>query len=71
MRLSRPCYDKIRRCPGWVGGGPKYPRGESRCHNGRIRVDFGARLWKWRFWPCDTCDVVIWPYAIRWFSAFE
>lgn len=67
MRLSRPCYDKFHRCPGWVGGGPRYPRGESRCGSGRINA-YDARLWKWRFWPCNTCDVVVWPYVTRYLS---
>jgi hypothetical protein len=70
MRLSRPCYDKFHRCPGWIGGGPRYAR-RTRCDNGHIQVRYDARLWKWRFWPCNRCDVVVWPYAIRWFSAFN
>ena len=38
-RISRPCYDKPHRCPGWAGGGAKYPKGyESRCDNGSIHV---------------------------------
>lgn len=68
VRVSRPCYDKIWRCPGWIGGGVKYPRGESRCDNGRIALDFEAPLWKWRMWRCNTCDVIIWPYMIRYLS---
>lgn len=68
MRLSRGCYDKFHRCPGWVGGGPRYPRGGSRCPAGHIQVDYEAALWRFRFWPCDSCDVLVWPYATRWLS---
>jgi hypothetical protein len=70
MRLSRPCYDKFHRCPGWNGGGPHYAR-RHRCDDGRIQVDHDARLWKWRFWPCNRCDVVVWPYMTRWLSVFH
>jgi hypothetical protein len=68
VRISRPCYDKFHRCPGWVGGGPRHPRGESRCDGGRINVDYQNRMWKWRAWSCNTCDVVVLPYASRWLS---
>ena len=67
MRLSRGCYDKFHRCPGWAGGGPKYPRGESRCQGGHIQVDYEGS-WRWKFWPCNTCNVVVWPYVTRWLS---
>lgn len=69
MRISRPCYDKFHRCPGWIGGGPRYPRGKSRCDGGRIQVDYNAPLWRFRTWPCNTCNVVVLPYATRWLSA--
>lgn len=71
IRLSRGCYDKFHRCPGWVGGGNKYPKGDrSRCDNGRIlyfsmETSEPIRLWKWRFIGCDTCNVVVWPYVTR------
>lgn len=74
MRISRPCYDKPHRCPGWAGGGTRYARVD-RCDNGRVRTrvpypefpgEFetpGAK--RWRFGHCDTCDVVTWPYVTR------
>lgn len=65
MRLSRGCYDKFHRCPGWNGGGPKWPKGPTRCDSGRIQVDYSARWWRFRFWRCNECDVVVWPYATR------
>lgn len=70
MRLSRGCYDKYHRCPGWVGGGPRYAK-VHRCDNGHIQVDYDAVLWKWRFWPCNTCDVVVWPWMTRWLSPWQ
>lgn len=47
MRLSRPCYDKPHRCPGWAGGGNRFPseKGEAKygsCNNGSIRT-FGGK----------------------------
>lgn len=63
-RLSRPCYDKFHRCPGWVGGGMKLAH-RDRCDGGRIRVDYDNRWWAWKFWPCDTCNVLVLPYHSR------
>lgn len=69
MRLSRPCFDKPWRCPGWAGGGAKYARKE-RCDNGRIRGwgihDDRLVRPEWHFLRCDTCDVVTIPFALRW-----
>lgn len=73
MRLSRPCYDKMHRCPGWAGGGVCFARGESRCDNGHLRPlrggtgdkIYAGRLRRLRFNRCDTCDVVTLPYVIR------
>lgn len=67
MRLSRHCYDKPHRCPGWAGGGWKYPRGAQRCDNGHIEIDYSNR-WKrnWTFHHCDKCDVVCWPIFTQW-----
>lgn len=68
MRLSRPCYDKYRRCPGWAGGGGKYPKGPSRCNDGSITWPEDQRFWGWMFHRCNTCDVVVLPYNAQWFS---
>lgn len=80
MRLSRPCYDKPHRCPGWAGGGVHFPstRGYAKygsCDNGSIRTRLrrgdesgdnypGSR--RWSFGRCTKCDVVTWPVVIRW-----
>lgn len=64
-RLSRGCYDKYHRCPGWIGGGLRYAKAE-RCDGGYITVNYDARLWKWRTWRCNKCDVVVLPYITRW-----
>lgn len=65
MRLSRPCYDKPHRCPGWAGGGWKSSNDKHPCDNGsiRTRVPKGdlTPFWdelrypgtdKWRFGRC-------------------
>lgn len=61
FRISRPCYDKFHRCPGWNGGGPRYAKVKS-CDGGHIQVDYDDKWWKWKFWPCDKCNVVVLPY---------
>ena len=67
IRLSRPCYDKAHRCPGWAGGGLKYAR-RVRCTNGYISIDYTNRWWRWRTWTCNTCNVVTLPSVVRWTS---
>lgn len=73
MRLSRHCYDKPRRCPGWAGGGFSYAEVQT-CDNGSIQLldDHTGSLFitrikrNWSFHRCDTCDVVCWPIVVRW-----
>lgn len=75
MRMSRMCYDKSHRCPGWAGGGMRYAK-VSRCDNGHVRTrvpyeglpgEFEVPYAQpWRFGYCDTCDVVTWPSVTRW-----
>lgn len=65
MRLSRPCYDKPWRCPGWAGGGMRFAR-RHRCDNGRVLGwDGEERLPQLRLRRCNRCDVVTLPYAVR------
>lgn len=69
-KFSRPCYDKYHRCPGWAGGGWK-SKGEKLCHRengggGYIQVDYQTRWWRWKTHKCDTCDVIVLPYIVRW-----
>lgn len=67
-RISRPCYDKYHRCPGWAGSGMKFARVD-RCEGGHVQSDPNERLWGWRFHRCDTCDLIVLPYHIRWLDA--
>jgi hypothetical protein len=64
-RISRPCYDKYHRCPGWAGGGWKFAK-HYRCSNGSIAVNYEAPLWRWRFHRCNTCGLIVLPYRVRW-----
>lgn len=57
MRLSRPCYDKSHRCPGWAGGGGKYAK-VKKCKHGRITFKYG-------FGRCNVCDVIVLPSWVR------
>lgn len=80
MRLSRTCYDKAHRCPGWAGGGihsakvSRCPSGSIRTRDMRIGEEDGRRVVygrypsedKWRFGHCTDCDVVTWPVITRW-----
>lgn len=65
-KISRPCYDKYRRCPGWAGGGWKHAK-YRLCHGdfgdgGYLSVDYEDRWWKWKTHKCPTCGVVVLPY---------
>lgn len=67
-RVSRPCFDKFHRCPGWAGGGTRYAK-VRRCDDGHIRYyddDGHHRLWQWRCFRCPKCRVIVLPYLIRW-----
>jgi hypothetical protein len=72
FRVSRPCYDKMHRCPGWAGGGTRYAK-VRRCDNGYINYytttrdsNQVKRLWKWRLNRCPKCRVIVLPYLVRW-----
>lgn len=67
FRLSRPCYDKPWRCPGWAGGGLKYAKID-RCDNGQIEFWYHAhnlKLSHFKFGHCNTCHVITFPFVIR------
>lgn len=73
-RVSRQCYDKPHRCPGWAGGGWKYTP-ESICDSsyvdwyGHQEADgtwVDKRFKKWRLNVCrDKCGTLVLPYATR------
>lgn len=63
--VSRPCYDKIHRCPGWAGGGWKRAK-HYYCRNGRLDINYEDRRWKWKVHRCQSCGVVVLPYMVRW-----
>lgn len=64
-RVSRPCYDKMHRCPGWAGGGNHYAKVD-RCDNGSLPwTCFEGRWWRWRCNRCQRCGLLVWPYMIR------
>lgn len=64
MRISRPCYDKYHRCPGWAGGGWKYGK-KDLCKNGSIQVDYENKFWRFTFNTCNKCDVIVLPYIVK------
>lgn len=63
MRISRPCYDKYHRCPGWAGGGTRFAR-TTRCAGGYVDC-YGKTLWRWRFNRCAKCGVLVLPCNVR------
>lgn len=70
MRISRPCYDKMHRCPGWVGGGFRSARVD-HCDGGSLDGTrdgslYEGRLWRLRFNRHHACGVIVLPYAVRW-----
>lgn len=69
--ISRPCYDKPRRCPGWAGGGWKSAK-NNMCHStdvqsGYLNHNYEGH-WKWKTHKCPNCGVMVLPYVIRWTS---
>lgn len=63
-RLSRPCYDKPYRCPGWAGPGLRYPKVVT-CGDGLLDTDQERRTWQWRFYRCESCGIVTLPQVVR------
>lgn len=64
IRISRPCYDKYWRCPGWAGGGMKYAKVD-RCPTGASLgpvINWNSRWWRWRWHQCLDCKVWVMPY---------
>lgn len=68
MYIRRHCYDKPHRCPGWAGGGWRYPRqGRERCPSGHLDIDYDHRTRDaWRWHRCDRCDVRAIPQVVQW-----
>jgi hypothetical protein len=79
MRISRPCYDKYHRCPGWAGGGTKGAKVDRCPRTGYVDIYYHAlgngnwtefdkpkTLWKWRIHRCIKCGVYVLPHHIRW-----
>lgn len=63
-RVRRGCYDKFHRCPGWAGGGWKYPRPEDVvCPSGSLPNAFER---KWWFKFHDKCGTLVLPFWSRW-----
>ncbi|MFD3463825.1 hypothetical protein ACFWVM_29265 [Nocardia fluminea] len=79
-KISRPCYDKSWRCPGWNGGGMRYAR-VKHCAGGRITWGMSldelerllvaeySRYPKWNaLGQCTECDVRVLPWWVRRFD---
>ena len=76
VRVSRPCYDKYHRCPGWAGAGMRYNK-RDWCEGGSL-APFGGAYYKedgtlhgkhWRLWRvnrCPQCGTYVLPYHVRW-----
>ena len=72
LRISRPCYDKMHRCPGWAGGGMRFAKYDLCPGGGYITyltTEPGGEVikshWKWRVNQCPKCSVYVLPYVIR------
>lgn len=68
MRISRPCYNKFHRCPGWAGGGTHSAK-VTRCEGGYLAGCYQKAGWKWRLNRCGTCRIIVLPYMTRWLDA--
>ena len=64
-RISRPCYDKYWRCPGWAGPGWRYPEIDT-CDSGSLSavIDWYGH-WTWKFHKCPKCDMIVLPYKAK------
>ena len=58
-RISRPCYDKCARCPGWAGGGTGYAK-VTHCESTSLGYD---NIHKLRV--CHKCGTLVLPYWVR------
>lgn len=70
MKLSRPCYDKYWRCPGWAGGGPHRAK-HTRCDGGSLIIDWQDKWWKWKLHRCGKCGILVLPYHAKKLSLFD
>lgn len=66
--ISRGCYDKYRRCPGWAGGGWKYAKNKYCREGGLLSIDYHDRWWRWKIQHCPKCRVAVLPYMFQWTS---
>lgn len=70
MRLRRHCYDKPWRCPGWAGGGFRFPSDRRRICDGGTLVRYWDKghhwLINWQFHRCEDCGTVALPIGIKW-----
>lgn len=64
-RLRRGCYDKYHRCPGWAGGGMRFPK-KDVCKGGSLTDCYEGRLWFLRFNYHPACGTLILPHWTRW-----
>lgn len=64
-RISRPCYDKMHRCPGWAGGGTRYAR-QQICFGGHLGDGiYYRKTWWLRLNRCKDCRLLVLPFAVR------
>lgn len=63
INISRPCYDKYHRCPGWAGGGMKSGK-ETQCDGGYVTMHY-KRGWEFMPHRCAKCHVIVLPFYIR------
>ena len=64
IRVSRPCYNKWRRCPGWAGPGWK-TRKVPYCDNGFFPLEQVGDWWKWKPWTCQVCRTWVLPVNVE------
>ena len=74
-KLSRSCWDKPHRCPGWAGAGWKFPK-QDYCDGGYITYGMSketlaslpadVKYPRWfHFGQCNKCTVRVLPYWTR------
>lgn len=65
LNVSRPCYDKPHRCPGWAGGGMRYAEVDLCAHGGSLDGMYDKRAYRRRTNRCPECGVLVLPIMVR------
>jgi len=66
MKISRPDFNKPKRCPTWAGPGwgRKRIKRSGNCE-ALININYEDKLWRYKLQKCDSCGVIVLPFNLR------